>query len=377
MENLRFAVVDVETTGGKPERARVIEIGIVLVDGVEIVGKFSSLVKVSEELSPFIVNLTGITQKMLERAPAFGEIAEKIDALLDGRIFVAHNVASDYGAVGAELKRAGFAFSPEKICTLKLARKTFPGLPKYSLGELCLSLGLSEFRQHRALDDAIAAAKLLILAETRGGWPFIEEQLRGGKRPAVYPKGFDNARISKFPRSAGIVYFVGKNGPLYATAARNIRQRILEILSSPRRGPLRGMFDGIEDIRMKELGSELLAKLCLESELEQKCFPCNLAVMKRPDVGAPLPDMAIFLPGRFAGDRGVVLVRGGKVLGYTFLQEENSYSLLDILERLKLFAPAENLVPLVRSALSRRGVRVQFLPKSAQEITPENSNPDF
>lgn len=377
MENLRFAVVDVETTGGKPERARVIEIGIVLVDGVEIVGKFSSLVKVSEELSPFIVNLTGITQKMLERAPAFGEIAEKIDALLDGRIFVAHNVASDYGAVGSELKRAGFAFSPEKICTLKLARKTFPGLPKYSLGELCLSLGLSEFRQHRALDDAIAAAKLLILAETRGGWPFIEEQLRGGKRPAVYPKGFDDARISKFPRSAGIVYFIGKNGPLYATAARNIRQRILEILSSPRRGPLRGMFDGIEDIRMKELGSELLAKLCLESELEQKRFPCNLAVMKRPDVGAPLPDMAIFLPGRFAGDRGVVLVRGGKVLGYTFLQEENSYSLSDILERLKLFASAESLVPLVRSALSRRGVRVQFLPKSAQEITSENSNPDF
>lgn len=377
MENLRFAVVDVETTGGKPERARVIEIGIVLVDGVEIVGKFSSLVKVSEELSPFIVNLTGITQKILERAPAFGEIAEKIDALLDGRIFVAHNVASDYGAVGSELKRAGFAFSPEKICTLKLARKTFPGLPKYSLGELCLSLGLSEFRQHRALDDAIAAAKLLILAETRGGWPFIEEQLRGGKRPAVYPKGFDDARISKFPRSAGIVYFVGKNGPLYATAARNIRQRILEILSSPRRGPLRGMFDGIEDIRVKELGSELLAKLCLESELEQKRFPCNLAVMKRPDVGAPLPDMAIFLPGRFAEDRGVVLVRGGKVLGYTFLQEENSYSLSDILERLKLFASAESLVPLVRSALSRRGVRVQFLPKSAQEITSENSNPDF
>lgn len=377
MENLRFAVVDVETTGGKPERARVIEIGIVLVDGVEIVGKFSSLVKVSEELSPFIVNLTGITQKILERAPAFGEIAEKIDALLDGRIFVAHNVASDYGAVGSELKRAGFAFSPEKICTLKLARKTFPGLPKYSLGELCLSLGLSEFRQHRALDDAIAAAKLLILAETRGGWPFIEEQLRGGKRPAVYPKGFDDARISKFPRSAGIVYFIGKNGPLYATAARNIRQRILEILSSPRRGPLRGMFDGIEDIRMKELGSELLAKLCLESELEQKRFPCNLAVMKRPDVGAPLPDMAIFLPGRFAEDRGVVLVRGGKVLGYTFLQEENSYSLSDILERLKFFAAAENLVPLVRSALSRRGVRVLFLPKSAQEITSENSNPDF
>lgn len=377
MESPRFAVVDVETTGGKLEYARIIEIGIVLVDNWEIVEKFSSLVKVSEELSPFIVNLTGITQKMLERAPTFDEIAEKVDSLLDGRIFVAHNVASDYGAVGAELRRAGFAFSPEKLCTLKLARRAFPGLSKYSLGELCAELGLSEFRQHRALDDAIAAARLLILAEKHGAWQFIEEQLRGGKRPVVYPKGFDDARLSKFPHSAGIVYFAGKNGTLYATAARNIRLRILEILSNPRRGPLRGMLDGIEDIRAKELGSELLAKLCLESELAQKRFSCNLAILKRPDVGAPLPDMAIFLAGRFSGDRGVVIVRSGKVLGYTFLQEENGYSLSEILERLIPFVQTENLVPLVRSALMRRGVRVQFLPKSEPESFPENSCPDF
>ena len=153
-----FAVVDVETTGGKPEYARIIEIGIVLVDDWKITQKFDSLVKVPVELSPFIQNLTGITPKMLYNAPEFDEIAPKVDAMLEGRIFVAHNVASDYGAVGAEIKRSGFDFSPERLCTVKLSRRVFPGLPKYSLHELSMSLGLPDFGQHRALNDAIAAA---------------------------------------------------------------------------------------------------------------------------------------------------------------------------------------------------------------------------
>ena len=73
--------------------------------------------------------------------------------------------------------------------------------------------------------------------------------------------------------------------------------------------------------------------------------------------------MAVFLPGRFMGDRGVVIVQNAKVQGYAFLQEENGYQLSDILERMIPFAQADNLVPILRPALERKGVRVQFLPK--------------
>lgn len=361
-----FAVVDVETTGGKPEYARIIEIGMVLVDDWKITQKFDSLVKVPVELSPFIQNLTGITPKMLCNAPEFDEIAPQIDAMLEDRIFVAHNVASDYGAVRAEMKRSGLDFSPEKLCTVKLSRRVFPGLPKYSLHELTMELGLPDFGQHRALNDAVAAANLLIFAKERGGLSQIEELLRGGKSPVFYPKGWNDAMIMKLPRTPGIVYFVGKDGILYATAARNARTRVLELLSNTRRSPLKGLTDGIYDIRVKELGSELLAKLCLESELAKKRFPCNAVVQKKSDVGAPLPDMAVFLPGRFMGDRGVVIVQNAKVQGYAFLQEDNGYRLSDILERMVPFTQTDNLVPILRPALQRSGVRVQFLPKRAE-----------
>ena len=153
---------------------------------------------------------------------------------------------------------------------------------------------------------------------------------------------------------------------MYATAARNARTRVLELLSNTRRSPLKGLTDGIYDIRVKELGSELLAKLCLESELAKKRFPCNAVVQKKSDVGAPLPDMAVFLPGRFMGDRGVVIVQNAKVQGYAFLQEDNGYRLSDILERMVPFTQTDNLVPILRPALQRSGIRVQFLPKRAE-----------
>ncbi len=357
MENPRFAVVDVETTGGKPGYARIIEIGIVLVDDWKVTQSFESFVKTSKELSPFIQNLTGITPKKLQNAPTFDEIARKVAKLLDGRIFVAHNVASDYGAVASEMKRSVLDFSPERLCTVKLSRKVFPGLSRYSLHDLTLSLGLPDFESHRALNDAVAAARILLLAHGRFGSEPIDELLRGGKRPVVYPKGFDDRRIFQIPQAPGIVYFVGKGGILYATAARNSRMRVLEILSRRKRNPLKGLLDGIADIRVKELGSEVLARLCLESELSERRFPCNAAPAKKSDVGAPLPDMAVFLPGRFPGDRGVVIVRHGKVLGYTFVREEESYSLHDILDRLVEFRQTENLVPILRPALEKNGVQ--------------------
>lgn len=357
-----FAVVDVETTGGKPEYARIIEIGIVLVDDWKITDSFSSFVHTDGELSPFIQNLTGITPQKLKNAPEFEQIAEKVDALLDGRIFVAHNVASDYGVLEAEMKRAGLDFSPERLCTVKLSRRVFPGLAKYSLHELVAELGLPDFDQHHALNDAMAAARVLIHANESGGSAQIEELLRGGKKPLFYPKNWTEERVMQISRHPGILYFMGKSGVLYATAARNLRSRALELLSNTRRSPLKGLTDGIWDIRVKELGSEILSKLYLESELAKTRFPCNAVVRKLPDVGAPLPDLAMFLPGRSHGECGVVIVQGGKVCGFTFVREECEVRLFDILENLIPFEQTENLVPILRQALLRRGVRVQFLP---------------
>ena len=164
---MRYAVVDVESTGGKPGKERVIEVGIALMDDGVITDKFDSLVNPGVSIPPFVQNLTGITDKMAAAAPRFAEIAQKVSSMLEGRVFVAHNVAFDYGFIREELRRAEIPFESERICTVKLSRRVFPGMGSYSLHKLSDALGLPDFRHHRALGDALACAEILKLAEAR------------------------------------------------------------------------------------------------------------------------------------------------------------------------------------------------------------------
>jgi len=166
---LKFAVVDLETTGGHNENNRIMEIGIVLMDGPEVVGTYHSLVDPGQPITPFVRELTGITDEMVNGQPQFGVIAEHVAGLLEGRIFVAHNVQFDCKFLTSELKRCCIKFNPPRLCTVKLSRRVFPGQPSYSLHKLTESLGLPDFNHHRALDDTMAAAGILRLALEKVG----------------------------------------------------------------------------------------------------------------------------------------------------------------------------------------------------------------
>lgn len=166
---LKFAVVDLETTGGHGEDNRIMEIGIALMDGSEIVETYHSLVDPGQPITPFVRELTGITDEMVDGQPQFGVIAEHVAELLQDRIFVAHNVQFDNKYVTAELKRCCIKFNPPRLCTVKLARRVFPGQPSYSLHKLTESLGLPDFNHHRALDDTMAAAAILKAALEKVG----------------------------------------------------------------------------------------------------------------------------------------------------------------------------------------------------------------
>lgn len=166
---MRFAVVDVETTGNAGELNRITEVGVVLVDDTEVVDTFHSLVDPGISISPFVQNLTGITDEMVRGAPQFGALAEKLDEMLRDRIFVAHNVQFDWKMMKTEFKRCCIVFDPPRLCTVKLARRVFPGFPSYSLHKLTESLGLDDFRHHRAMDDTLACAEILKLAYDKVG----------------------------------------------------------------------------------------------------------------------------------------------------------------------------------------------------------------
>jgi DNA polymerase-3 subunit epsilon len=159
-----WVVVDVETTGGAAGRGdRVTEVAAVRVSGGEIRETYSTLVNPGRSIPPMIVSLTGITEAMVRTAPPFEEIAHRVHEVIGGRVFVAHNAGFDWGFLSAEMDRAtGRRLAGRQLCTVRLARKLLPELPSRSLDALALYYGLEIESRHRALDDAVATAHVLL-----------------------------------------------------------------------------------------------------------------------------------------------------------------------------------------------------------------------
>ncbi|MBA4303731.1 MAG: DNA polymerase III subunit epsilon [Sphingobacteriaceae bacterium] len=172
-----YAIVDIETTGSKYPGNSIIDLGILLHDGRQIVQTWQSLFKPAVPIPPFVVELTGITEEMVAQAPLFQQHAADIFALLRGTTFVAHDVNFDYLFLRHELQEAGYDLDLPKICTLKNSRKFLPGHPSYSLGKLCKELGIEVSDRHRALGDATATASLfdLLLPHLAGYAHFLSD----------------------------------------------------------------------------------------------------------------------------------------------------------------------------------------------------------
>ena len=155
-----FTVVDIETTGGTAKSHRIIEVAIVTVDGGQIVDQYETLINPQRYIPPFITSLTGITNEMVEQAPTFAQVANTIVDKTEGKVFVAHNVNFDYSFVKEEFNILGIRFDRKKLCTVRLAKKIFPGFKSYGLGTLTGRLGIQINDRHRALGDAEATAKV-------------------------------------------------------------------------------------------------------------------------------------------------------------------------------------------------------------------------
>ena len=161
-----IAVIDFETTGISPgQGARATEIAAVLVQGGQIVGRFQSLMNSGAWVPPFIEQLTGITNRMLQTAPPARAVMHEVARFTRGCPLVAHNAAFDRGFWQAELERAecepdaAHAFA----CTLLLSRRLYPHADNHRLGTLARLHALpSAGRAHRALADAEVTAHLLM-----------------------------------------------------------------------------------------------------------------------------------------------------------------------------------------------------------------------
>lgn len=151
-----FSFVDVETSGARPLYDRIIEIGIVRVEEGKVVGEFSTLLNPQKYVDLFVHSLTGITASDLENAPTFYEVKDQILEMLRESVFVAHNVAFDYGFLRNEFKRYEQSFSMKHFCTLRISRILYPRHKRHDLDSIIKRCKIVCKRRHRALDDAKA-----------------------------------------------------------------------------------------------------------------------------------------------------------------------------------------------------------------------------
>ncbi|MBP8244569.1 MAG: 3'-5' exonuclease, partial [Chitinophagaceae bacterium] len=115
-----YAIVDIETTGSYAAANGITEISIQLSDGQTVTGQYNTLINPGQPIPPYISAMTGISNQMVAKAPRFEEVAEKVFELLQGRIFIAHNVSFDYSFVKSHLREAGFELNTKKLCTVRL-----------------------------------------------------------------------------------------------------------------------------------------------------------------------------------------------------------------------------------------------------------------
>ncbi len=289
LRDASFVVVDVETTGLSADRNRITEIALVRVVSGAIVEQFQSLVNPEQFISPFITQHTGITNAMVYDKPRFPDIAPEIKnffAKSDAPVFVGHNVKFDHGFVTESFLRSGERFQVVQgpLCTCRLARRLLPQLRSKSLKSVQDHFGIRNPRQHRAMADAEATAKILVqFIEMAGDIEIetVEDFIR-----LQFSKPIDPRRKTKreltlrekvrlFPERPGVYTMTSRNGNvLYVGKAKNLHERVATYFapSSTDGTKLTRMMRAVQEITYEETGSELSA-LLLESRKIKELRP--------------------------------------------------------------------------------------------------------
>jgi ATP-dependent DNA helicase DinG len=162
---MKYAVLDLETTGHSAEDD-IIQVGIVIVsEEMAIVDTFSSFVKPSVPIPPFITQLTGIEEETVADAPELHDVLLKLIPLLDDAVLVAHNVGFDAGFLNGALEKCGYLpFAGRRLDTIELLRVLYPTITSYQLGVVAAAFGITHDHHHRADSDALATAHIFIEA---------------------------------------------------------------------------------------------------------------------------------------------------------------------------------------------------------------------
>lgn len=263
-----YAILDIETTGGKYNEEGITEIAIYKFDGHKIVDQFCSLINPERSIQPFVVNLTGINSEMLRNAPKFYEVAKRIIEITDGCTIVAHNAQFDNRILTTEFDRLGYEFDKNILCTVELSKQLIPDLPSYSLGKLVRSLGIPLSDRHRAQGDAKATLTLFkMLLEKDTSKNIITSIIKKDPKRQLEPKLIDI--IETAPTCTG-VYYMHKNGGsiIYIGKSKNIKKRLVQHFTNDNRKSKKIQLE-VVSVTYEETGNDLIAQLKESEEIKR------------------------------------------------------------------------------------------------------------
>ena len=262
-----YAILDIESTGGKYNEEGITEIAIHRFDGHQVVDKFICLINPEREIQPFVAKLTGINNKMLRSAPKFHEVAKRIVEITEGTVLVAHNAQFDYRILRTEFRRLGYDFQRKTLCTVDLSKQLIPEAESHSLGKLARSLGIPMSDRHRANGDALATLKLFkLLLDKDSDKKIITEVIREETHGELSPNQLD--MVFNLPSEPGVYYLHDKDGEIiFLGKTKDIKKRVNQHFTNV--GKIaRKLQKETKKVTYETTGSELIA--ILKAYLEQK-----------------------------------------------------------------------------------------------------------
>ncbi|PKV52107.1 DNA polymerase-3 subunit epsilon [Aquimarina sp. MAR_2010_214] len=291
-----YAILDIETTGGKYNEEGITEIAIYKFDGHDVVDQFISLVNPERPIQPFVVNLTGINNQMLHNAPKFYEVAKRIVEITTNCVIVAHNSSFDYRILRTEFSRLGFEFERQSLCTVELSKKLIPDQQSYSLGKLVRGLGIPLSDRHRANGDALATVKLFKLLLTKDlEKKIIIDTVRTETKRQVDDKLLK--LIENAPTATGVYYMHREDGTIiYIGKSKNIKKRLNQHFTNDNRKSKK-IQEEVVSVTYENTGSELLALLKESEEIKRNKPKYNRALRKTKF------DQALY---QFTDDKGYI-----------------------------------------------------------------------
>ena len=355
-----YAIVDIETTGGAYNQERMTEIAIYRYDGHAIVDRFESLVNPEKKIQNFVVRLTGITDKMVKKAPKFHEVAKRIVEITDGCTLVAHNADFDYRILHNEFKSLGYDYTKNSLCTVQLSQELIPDLPSYSLGKLCKSLGIPMTNRHRADGDAFATVSLFELLLQKD----IEREIISKRliNPAVLQKKEKlTDAIASVPTSVGVFYIHQENGRIMYIGKASNMQKKLRLFLTKKSKKWKTIQSKLASVSYDETGNDTLGGLVFNQKINNYKPRYNSNYHKAPkEIKFVHDNMLIIYEGRHTSERAVIYIKDNTLEGYAYTDLEYQYNNIEILQN--------KLTPVENSLDNRHIVQTSLLKKTPHKI---------